>query len=245
MERLSRYISRCGVASRRKAEVLIRQGIVSVNAISILEPQFKVDSETDSVTVNGVPLTPVLKNRYIALYKPVGYISDLKDGRNRPLARDLINLKGILYPVGRLDYNSEGLMVFTDDGEFANRLMHPRYGVEKEYQVKLKGALEERDRQNLKIGFSIEGVLHKVKEITLMRSTFRNNWYRIVVSEGRNRMLRKLGARIDHGVLKLKRVRMGSINLESLKPGEFRHLSEREIKEIIEGITAKPEGNDS
>jgi 23S rRNA pseudouridine2605 synthase len=245
MERLSRYLSRCGIASRRKAEDLIRLGVVRVNAVTILEPQFKVDSEADCVTVNGLSVKPVEINRYIALYKPVGYISDLKDPRNRPLARDLIDLKGSLYPVGRLDYSSEGLMVFTDDGDFANRLMHPRYGVEKEYQVKLKGALEETDREDLKMGFSIDGVLHKVKEITLMRSTFRNNWYRIVVSEGRNRMLRKLGAKIDHRVLKLKRVRMGSINLGSLKPGEFRHLTEREVRGIIEGRTVKPEGANS
>jgi 23S rRNA pseudouridine2605 synthase len=229
MERLSRYLSRCGVASRRKAEAIISEGRVTVNGVKMSIPQHPVNAETDTIMVDGLPIIRKTRHTYVALYKPTGCMSDLADDRGRPLARDLITVAGVLFPVGRLDYNSEGLIFFTDDGDFANLVMHPRYGMEKEYLMKVKGLLSGTEMAALKKGFAIEGVLHKVKDIKQLRSAVSNTWYSVIVAEGKNRMIRKLGDRIGHPVLKLKRVRIGNVELGYLKPGEFRYLTEREV----------------
>ena len=229
-QRLSKYLSNSGIDSRRKSEEIIRAGRVFVNNINILEPQFQVNPGVDIIKVDNKVVTRESHNTYIALYKPVGYISDLKDPAGRKLARGLIKVKTKIYPVGRLDYNSEGLMIFTNDGDFANRIMHPKFNVEKEYFVKFKGRLDEDDFLNLRKGILIEGVSCKIYEIKFLKSSIKNNWYRIIISEGRNRIIRKIGEQIDHQVLKLKRVRIGNIKLSNLEPGQYKFLNEGEIK---------------
>ncbi|MCX5806876.1 MAG: pseudouridine synthase [Proteobacteria bacterium] len=229
MERLSKFISRCGIASRRKSEEIILSGMVKVNNDIVLEPQYSVDYTKDIVTIDNNVIKQNEKNIYIALYKPVGYISDLKDVRGRKLARELINFEGKLFPVGRLDYNSEGLIIFTNDGELGNMIMHPRYGVEKEYLVKLKGVLNDDDILSIKKGITIEGVPARAINITYVGPAFNNNWYSIILHEGRNRIIRKIGDIIGHRILKIKRVRIGHIMLGNLSSGSYRFLKEREI----------------
>ncbi|HOP85959.1 MAG TPA: pseudouridine synthase [Syntrophorhabdaceae bacterium] len=230
--RLSKFISDCGIASRRKSEELIKSGRVKVNNNIILEPFFNIDYKKDIVTIDDIRIKQSKKHLYIALYKPVKYISDLKDDKGRNLARDLIDIDGKLFPVGRLDYNSEGLILFTDDGEFANKIMHPKYGIEKEYLVKVKGALEKGDLIKLKKGIVIDGSFCKVEKISFLKAAQKNNWYVFIVKQGKNRMIRKMCLAIKHPVLKLIRVRIGNINIGNLIPGQYRFLTEKEVNSI-------------
>lgn len=230
--RLSKYIANCGISSRRKSEEIIRSGNVIVNNIKILEPYFQINPDIDIIKVYGKEITNVKTLLYIALYKPVGYISDLKDPSGRKLARDLIDVESKIFPVGRLDYNSEGLIIFTNDGDFANILMHPRFDVEKEYLVKFKGRLDKDDFLKLKNGVFVDGSICKIKSIKFHETSIKNNWYRIIITEGRNRIIRKIGEKIEHHVLKLKRIRIGNIKLGNLQPGQYRFLDESEIRPL-------------
>jgi 23S rRNA pseudouridine2605 synthase len=229
LERLSKYISHCGIASRRNSENLILSGRIKVNNNIIIEPYYNVDCNNDVITLDNKLLTKITKHVYVVLNKPVGYISDLKDVKSRKIARDLIGIGGKLFPIGRLDYNSEGLIIFTNDGELANKIMHPRYGVEKEYLVKFKGVLSDKDFYVLKNGLLIDGTISSVNNISYVKSSLTNNWYKIILDEGRNRIIRKFGDIIGHPVLKLKRVRIGHIKLGDLAPGKYRILKEKKI----------------
>jgi 23S rRNA pseudouridine2605 synthase len=233
MERLSKFLTQCGIASRRKSEEIINDGRVKVNNISILEPYCKILPEIDIVSVDNNIINKNNFNLYIALYKPVKYLSDLNYNDDRDIARSLIKIDAYLFPVGRLDFASEGLMIFTNNVEFANKIMHPKYGIEKEYLVKLKGSLADTDIKNINKGLFIHGSLYRVSRINHYISTLKNNWYRITVNEGKNRMIRKIGDIINHQVLKLKRIRIGNIRLGNMKPGEYRFLEKNEIEEIL------------
>ena len=150
----------------------------------------------------------------------MGYISDLTDKRNRKLARALLNDEERLFPIGRLDYQSEGLMLFTNDGAFAQRVMHPRYEVEKEYLVKLKGKLDAEDMRNAMEGVLVAGVSYAFDQIRLVRAEKENSWYHITIHEGKNRMIRKVAEALSHPVIRLRRVRIGSVHLGRMLPGE-------------------------
>jgi 23S rRNA pseudouridine2605 synthase len=229
--RLSVFMARCGIASRRKAEEIITSGKVKVNNIIVLEPQFQVTEDKDVVTYENQIINDNIAKLYIALYKPVKVLSDLKHDDDRTIARSLLPIEGRLFPVGRLDYHSEGLMLFTNDGEFANHVAHPRFEVEKEYVVKMKGLLNRSEMKQMKEGLLIDGSVHKVEDVSYVKASLQNTWYRIVVREGKNRMLRKIGEKLGHHVLKLKRVRIGNITLGRMKPGEYRYLEDYEVKE--------------
>jgi len=172
------------------------------------------------------------KKIYIKLYKPRNYISDLAYNDSRNLAVNLIKISQHVYPVGRLDYHSEGLILFTNDGDFAYRITHPKFGVEKEYHVKLKGHLHAEDIEKIVKGFKKNNIFYKVDRVRFLKKTENNSWYSFIVKEGKNRMIRIIGDTIGHPVLKLKRVRIGSIKLGNLKPGEYRTLTEKEINSI-------------
>ena len=258
MERLSKYVAQIGALSRRKAEEIIRSGKVKVNSEIISNPAHQINSK-DKIMIDGKGVEPEWTPLYIALHKPAGYMSDLDDTRDRKIARNLIKIDGKLFPVGRLDYNSEGLIIFTNDGDFANSVMHPRYEVEKEYLVKIKGVLKQYDIDKMKKGLLIEGDLYKIENIKFVemakRLAFRspqaknenkgrtagtsranaseagvgNAWYRITVKEGKNRMIRKIGDAVGHTVLKLKRIRIGNLHISDLKPGEYRFIDKNEV----------------
>jgi len=230
--RLSKFISDCGIASRRKAEDIIRSGRIKVNNNVVLDPSVDIDYKKDVVLLDDVRIKEDIKFVYIALNKPVQYISDLKDDKRRKIARNLIDVEGKLFPVGRLDYNSEGLILFTNDGEFANIIMHPRYEIEKEYYVKVKGRLEREDIMRLRKGILIDGSLCRAERVEFLRSSLKNNWYSFIVKEGKNRMIRNMCIAIHHPVLKLVRVRIGNIKLGRLEPGQYRFLTEKEVSQI-------------
>ena len=232
-ERLSKYLSNSGIASRRKCDDIIKSGRVKVNDIVVLEPFCRVLPSKDNVTVDNRTLNTNKNPLYIALYKPIQYLSDLVSEKNRKVARTLIPIKTYLFPIGRLDYNSEGLMLFTNDGDFANRIMHPRYGVEKEYLAKFKGIISDDLLYEIKKGLLIENSVYRVDSIKFINLSFSNSWYNIILKEGKNRMIRKIGSRIKHPVLKLKRIRIGPVKLGNLKPGEFRLLTDKERNNLL------------
>ena len=244
MEKLVKYVARVSTYSRRKSEQLIKSGNVRVNGLAITQPSVPV-MPGDSVVINEKLVKSEPVPIFIALNKPDGYMSDLNDPRGRKMARDLIRIETKLYPVGRLDYHSEGLMIFTNDGEFANTVMHPRFGIDKEYLVKVKGRLERNDLEKLKQGITIEGQIYRIEGIRKIGDAVRigareqkkenfagkqaNVWYSIVINEGKNRMIRKLADAVGHPVLKLKRTRIGKLQLADLEPGKYRYFEKSEL----------------
>jgi 23S rRNA pseudouridine2605 synthase len=235
-ERLAKFLAESGVTSRRRAEELITSGAVKVNGVTVVELYVKVHPTRDVITLNDERIRPRAK-LYLVLYKPRGYMSDLKDPRGRKLARDLIKVKGRIFPVGRLDYDSEGLMVFTNDGELAHSVMHPRFGVTKEYVVKFRGILSESEMELIMRGAMIDGVRYKVADVSFgWISKSGDGWYRVVAEEGRNRLIRRLGEFINHPVLRLKRIRIGPVMLGDLMPGEYRVLGRKEIEKLKAGF---------
>jgi 23S rRNA pseudouridine2605 synthase len=231
--RLSLFLARCGIASRRGADLIIKSGAVKVNNTKVLDSYFRVDPEKDVITYNDHRVKYSSRHIYLALYKPVGYLADLADSRDRKLARSLLETEERVFPVGRLDYNSEGLMLFTTDGDFANRVTHPRYQVEKEYLVKVKGVLDDRVIQQAVRGVTIDGETLRLDRVDAVSSTRQNGWYRVVVHEGKNRMIRRVADALGHPVLRLKRVRIGPVRLGDLKPGESRPVTERERRSFV------------
>ena len=237
--RLQKILSTAGVASRRTAETLITQGRVSVNGTPVTALGTKADPTTDDSRVDGRRIKPAGRPRYILMNKPRGYITARSDPQQRPTVIDLLAKGGIrdyIYPVGRLDYDSEGLLLLTSDGDLAARLTHPRHGIEREYEVKVRGVPEPRLLERLARGVVIDGRKTAPAKARLLRSFAGTGGAQalisLVIHEGRNRQVRKMCDAIGHPVVRLRRVRIGPIVDERLKPGEFRDLSSRELRSL-------------
>ena len=238
LERLQKIISAAGVASRRKAEELITSGHVQVNGTTITELGSKADPETDHIRVNGKLLHLEQRQRhvYLLLNKPKGYVTTVKDPENRPTVMDLLRgVRGRVYPVGRLDYASEGLLLLTNDGELANRLMRAASHVSKTYLVKVAGSPTEEAISKLRAGVSIATDDHKrvrtsPAAIRIVKEAA-NPWYEVTLIEGRNRQIRRMFEAVGHHVEKIKRVRYGPLTLD-VPPGEYRPLTLKEIQRL-------------
>jgi 23S rRNA pseudouridine2605 synthase len=225
--KLNVYLARCGVASRRRADELIKKGDVEVNRTKVTVPFLEITPE-DSVTVYGRPVSPE-KYVYIVLNKPVGYTSTVKDRFAEKKVTDLIPKSyGRLFPVGRLDKNSSGLLILTNDGEFANHLTHPRYQVEKEYEVTVSPAFNNLNTKVLKKGITEGGEKLRAASIKSLKTLPGRSKLAVVMKEGKKREIRRLFEALGYGILELKRVRIGSIRLGSLKSGEYRLLTNKE-----------------
>jgi pseudouridine synthase len=236
VERLQKIISAAGLASRRTAETLIAQGRVSVNGRTVTEPGTKADLDVDDVRVDGRRVKPVARARYILLNKPRGYITTRSDPQGRPTVLDLLRQGGVreyVYPVGRLDYDSEGLLLLTNDGALAARLAHPRHEVEREYEVLVRGVPEPRQIQRLQRGIPIEGRKTAAAQVKIRKilETARGPQalLSIALHEGRKRQVRKMCDAIGHPVVQLRRVRIGPIADAGLARGRFRELTPREV----------------
>jgi 23S rRNA pseudouridine2605 synthase len=230
LERLQKIISAAGITSRRASEELILAGRVSVNGTVVSELGSKADPAIDTVCVDGKPLTIASKRLYILLYKPVGYLTTLDDPDGRPLVTDLLKEIGErVYPVGRLDYNTEGLLLLTSDGEWANQLMHPRHEVEKEYHVRVRGKVHKSQLDQLAGGVEIEGRKTAPARVSVIKEGEQNDWFSITIHEGRNRQVRRMCEAVSLSVVRLRRVRYGMLSMGVLKPGEFRYLTEAEV----------------
>ena len=228
MERLQRFLSRAGVASRRKSEELIAAGRVKVNGETVSIPGSKVDPEHDRVEVDGQPVTLPPGHVYWLLNKPAGYVSTVSDPQGRPTVVDLVKQAQRLYPVGRLDRDSEGLLLLTDDGELTQRLTHPSYEHEKEYQVLVEGHPTQDVLRRLSAGVELEDGLTAPAGVTILRTEASGTWLRFVIHEGRKRQLRRMCDAVGHPARRLIRVRMGPLTLDGLAPGQYRALTAQE-----------------
>jgi 23S rRNA pseudouridine2605 synthase len=236
LERLQKIIAAAGVASRRKAEELIASGHVQVNGEIVTELGSKADSETDHIRVNGKLLHGAQRHVYLLLNKPKGYVTTMSDPEKRPTVMDLIHgVKGRVYPVGRLDYASEGLLLMTNDGELAHRLMKAASHVPKTYVVKVAGTPKEDAIAKLRAGVSIatddgRRVRTGPAQVRIVKAAT-NPWYEITLIEGRNRQIRRMFEAVGHHVEKIKRVRYGPLTLD-VPPGEFRPLAVKEVEQL-------------
>jgi len=236
-ERLQKIIATAGIASRRRAEEMIAAGLVTVNGHVVTELGTKADPAKDHIKVQGRLINPILERQeklYILLNKPAGVRTSRSDPRHRPLVIDLLGPLGRrVYPVGRLDFNSEGLLLLTNDGEFTQAIAHASKKVPKVYQVKVKGRPGEQQIRQLERGVFIEGTRTAPAKIELIEMSDTNAWYKVTLHEGRNQQIRRMFDSIGHSVLKLRRVAIGFLRDEKLKPGEFRHLRDAEVRRFL------------
>ena len=229
--RLQKFIADCGVTSRRKAEELIVQGRVTVNGNTVRELGTKVSSAQDVVMVDGriIDLNSV-KPIYLLLYKPRGYVTTISDPEGRRTVMDLCKeIQERIYPVGRLDYLSEGLLILTNDGEVANMVMHPSFNVVKVYEVKVFGAINDILLKKLRAGARVDGDFIKPLSVRVIRQLPGKTWLEFRLGEGKNREIRKLCEAFDITVDKLKRVAIGGLSVDGLAPGNYRFLSKKEL----------------
>ena len=239
-ERLQKVLAHAGVASRRASEELIQQGRVSVNGKIVTELGTKVDPRRDLVTVDGLPLPQrVEKPVYILLNKPRGVLSAASDDRGRQTVLDLVDIPERVYPVGRLDLPSEGLILLTNDGNLTERLTHPRYEVEKEYHVLVAGNPTTPTLIRWRQGeIEVEGKPVAKAVVEKLKNEGDNTWLRIILTEGRKREIREVTQALGHPVKKLSRVRLGPIKLGQLKPGKWRHLTTTEVQRLKSAVKA-------
>ncbi len=233
MERLQKVIANSGYTSRRKAEELIKNGYVYVNGKLITELGTKVNSN-DEIMVEGVNLNKISKKEYYMLNKPRGYICSLDDEKGRNIVTELIDTKERIYPVGRLDYDTTGLLILTNDGNLANILMHPSNDITKTYIAKLEGILTMEEYFRLKDGIVIDGVKCVPKKVKIRKKTLETNTCMVEISivEGRNHIIKKLFASVNHSVIKLKRESFAFLSVKNLKSKEYRELTREEVKKL-------------
>lgn len=231
--RLHKLLSEAGVASRRGGEDLIRAGKVSVNGQVIRELGFKADPASDKIKVEGKPIPQLAPKVYYLLYKPRGVITSLHDPEGRSTIKDLIpRIKVKVFPVGRLDYDAEGLLVLTNDGDLTERLSHPRYGVARTYLVKVKGILTAQEMKRIEKGVKLADGMSPAMKITPLRKLQKNSWLKVTLHEGRNRVVKRTFEAINHPVVQLKRIGFASLTLEGLGPGDYRPLLPEEIERL-------------
>jgi 23S rRNA pseudouridine2605 synthase len=243
-ERLQKLIAQAGIASRRAAEDLIKAGEVTVNGKVVTELGSKADPETDHIKVRGKLINTLLRDReqtYILLNKPKGYLSSASDPQRRPLVTDLVRGHGKLHPVGRLDFNTEGLIILTNDGEFTNAVAGSKT-IPKIYQVKTKGMPTEVAIRKLRRGLKLEdGYKTAPAEIKILKPTDKNGWYEVTLYEGHNQQIRKMFDAVGHSVVKLKRIAIGNITDAGLSVGRFRKLSKEEVESLAGAKRQKPD----
>jgi pseudouridine synthase len=242
VERLQKILSQAGVASRRASERLMQDGRVTVNGVVVRELGSKADLAADDIRVDGRRIRRAEQHRYILLNKPRGYVTTRSDPQRRPTVIELLpGVKEYVYPVGRLDFDSEGLLILTNDGDLAARLTHPRHGVARTYEVRVLGVPDDHDLGRLTQGIFIDGRRTQPADVRVTDETERQATLRVTVREGRNRQVRKMCDAIGHPVVHLKRVSIGPIQDAKLKPGKWRDLTPQEIRRLQK--SANPESS--
>lgn len=228
--RIAKFLAAAGVASRRKSEELILEGKVSVNGKIIEELGMQIDPETDIIKVGSKRIKAPEEKVYIMLNKPVGCVSTCSDDKGRETVLDYVkDIKARIYPVGRLDFTTEGLLILTNDGELANKLTHPRHEVGKRYLTIINDVLTADDVKKLEKGVFIEGGKTAPARVKILKSEPGRTELTIIIHEGRNHQVKKMFEAIEKNVIFLKRISVGDINLGTLKKGEYRHLTEEEV----------------
>lgn len=239
MERLQKYLSSCGIASRRKSEELILAGKVKVNGKVVTELGIKV-SEKDEVEVENMEVYRKEKEYYL-LYKPEKTICSVSDEKGRTTVVDLIETDEKIFPVGRLDYDTTGLLLLTNDGELTNKLTHPKGFVEKTYIAKVSGIVTGKEIHELEEGIELEGVKTKKARAKLKKIDKKNNktYVELTITEGRNHQVKNMFAALGHKVLKLKRISYAFFDLKGMKIGEYRRLTSKEVKQFYNYVNIK------
>jgi pseudouridine synthase len=237
---LNKVLSSFGVASRRGADELIAQGRVEVNGRTITELGTKIDPDADEIRVDGRRLKTLPGRRYLLLYKPRGVVSTRTDPQRRPTVTELLaraGINGYFYPVGRLDYDSEGLIILTNDGTFAEKVAHPRHELERTYEAVVEGVPDEHDLERLRRGVPMDGRRTLPARVKLLRVVGGRNGHQsvleIVLREGKNRQVRRMCDAIAHPTARLRRTRIGPIAAGSLKPGAIRDLTAAEVRAVL------------
>jgi 23S rRNA pseudouridine2605 synthase len=231
--RLNKYIALAGIASRRKADELTINGNVKVNGQTVCTPGIDIGNE-DVVVVNGVQISPSSRFVYILLNKPKGYITTARDEKGRPTVMELVSdIEERVFPVGRLDAMTTGLLLMTNDGDFAHHMMHPSHEARKTYRVKVDGILSKERLAKLRHGVDIGGYVTEPAEVTVFRQGVGNAIVDIAIHEGKNHQVRRMFAAVGNKVLELSRIAVGDIRLGNLKVGHYRKLKRQEVEELL------------
>ena len=232
--RLNKYIAESGVTSRRKADDLMMNGNVKVNGAVITAPGYVV-AEGDIVEVNGASIKPATSKIYIMLNKPNGYITSLEDEKGRPVVTDLLTDIGErLFPVGRLDYNTSGMLLLTNDGDLANKLAHPRHNVIKTYRAKVSGTVSKERLARLRSGVDVGDFVTSKARVEVIKQAEHHAIVEISINEGKNRQVRKMFAEVGNKVMELERIAIGELHLGRLKAGHYRKLNKSEVEYLWE-----------
>lgn len=233
-QRIQKILAQMGVASRRKAEEMIIEGRVTVNGKTAVLGM-KADPAKDHIKVDGKLLTKPEPKVYFMFNKPTGVVTSLYDPEGRPTVKDFLKgIKYMVFPVGRLDYDSEGLLLITNDGEFAHSILHPSKKVSKTYIAKVKGIIDEDSIEKLRRGVRLEDGLTAPAKVKRIRQAESNSWVEITIYEGRKRQVRRMLDKVGHPAIRLKRTAIGGLRIGDLKPGEIRRLTVEEVKKLKE-----------
>ncbi|MBI4746584.1 MAG: rRNA pseudouridine synthase [Deltaproteobacteria bacterium] len=235
LERIQKIMAQGGIASRREAERLILDGRVTLNGKVVEELGTKADIEKDYIKVNGKLITRPEPKTYVILFKPRGYVTTSKDPEGRPTVMELLEkVKVRVFPVGRLDYDTEGLILCTNDGDLAHRFQHPSHEIPKTYLVKVDGVPTPDAISKLRNGIKLKDGMTAPARVKIVRKAEANSWLEVIIHEGRNRQIKRMFEAIGRSVIKLKREGLAFLTLGDLKPGEFRHLTAEEIRKLKE-----------
>ena len=230
--RLQKYIAMCGVASRRAAEEMIKDGKVKVNGNKITEQGVKVEIGADKVFVNGKEIKPVNKDYYIMLNKPAGYVTTVKDQFDRPTVIDLLGeeITARVFPVGRLDYETEGLLIMTNDGDFTYKVTHPKHNIDKTYIAVIKGGISIKGLAMLRQGVKLDdGFVTSPAQVEMLNADNGHTVIKITIHEGKNRQVRRMFEAVGCKVVELQRISIGKVELGNLPLGRWRYLTSHEI----------------
>ncbi|MBF8251176.1 MAG: ribosomal large subunit pseudouridine synthase B [Deltaproteobacteria bacterium] len=233
LERIQKIMAQGGIASRREAERLILDGRVTLNGKVVVELGTKADTDNDYIKVNGKLITRPEPKTYVILFKPRGYVTTSKDPEGRPTVMELLEkVKVRVFHVGRLDYDTEGLILCTNDGDLAHRLQHPSHEIPKTYLVKVDGVPTQEGVLKLRNGVKLRDGMTAPARVKIIKKAEANSWLEIIIHEGRNRQIKRMFEAIGHTVIKLKREGLAFLTLGDLKPSEFRHLTAEEVKNL-------------
>ena len=234
-ERLQKILAKAGIASRRRAEQLICDGRIQVNGQVVNEMGYKADPSLDTITCDGKPID-LEQKMYVLLNKPAGYVTTLADPQGRPVVSDLVaNIPLRLFPVGRLDLETEGALLMTNDGELGNAILHPRFEVNKTYEATVTGSPSQDRIRLLEQGIEIEGIKTRPAAIRILKRFKEQTLVEVIIHEGKKRQVRKMFQAIDHRVLHLRRTAYGALRLGTLPSGKYRVLGQNDLKKIFYG----------
>jgi len=239
MVRLNKYMADCGVASRRACDKIIEEGRVKVNGKTVTELGVIINELNDSVMVDGHKINEVKRTYYIKLHKPKGYVTTVSDDKGRKTVMDLVDVKARLFPVGRLDYDTEGLLLLTNDGELAQALMHPSNEVAKTYVARIAGKLSKSEQMQLCNGVEIEGKMTAPASVKVLEATDEESRIEITIKEGRNRQIKKMFEVVGKEVKFLKRTAIGDLRLGGISRGEWKFLTDKEVEILKKPLRKK------